>query len=964
MALARHERVHTARQPPSWVAATSIAFEVTSQQTRQSPAIDTDPFQVLGSALRPLVDAATKRVHRIETAASIDLAAVCEQFAERLTHTLGQLAARTLVTELHIARDAGRLTADSGRDRFAQFIEQTAGDLGGLVSAYPVLGRVLGTACQNAVAAQQELLERFDADRNSIIATLLDGVAPGPLISAQRQVGDAHHNGRSVSILRFGNGATVVYKPRCQRMQQFFGELVEWLNRKVSDLDLRAPSTLCRPGYGWVEFVEHLPCREVAEVAAFYRRQGALLALLYAVNGTDIHHENLIASVDQPVLVDAETLFHLTSTVPSMVGPDPAMRAFGDSVCRSSLLPQLLIGENGALDLSGLGGDDGAVFPTTRVGWAAVGTDQMRLVRQPRTFRGAQNRPRLGDEVAEPADHHAALLAGFRAGYDAIAADCAELTSAHGLLAKCADFDIRLVIRPSALYATLLDESTHPDLLRDGLDRERVFDVLRTGGLDDGVERGVLDHEISDLWAGDIPFFGTRPGTRDVYAASGLRLPELLATTGLLAACDKIRAMNELDRRFQEWLISASLAVRASAADHRTSEHLTGAVAPTRPTPERFLAHACSIGDDLVATALHDGRRANWLGLELVDGRHWLVQPLGAGLADGYLGVALFLAELGAVTGSDRYSALARKAITPIPALLDGMARDSRLSAAVGPGGLLGLGGVAYALSRIGVVLDDVDIRDLVPQLVDLLADMAANANTGQDVAAELAGAVTALCGVAAGTGLPAAKATAAAYADLLLAEAGPTLLPARSRGFMHGAAGVAHALLRFGGLVDDGRYASAGRGVLRTVLSGAQHDDADLGWCRGIAGVLAAHSALPDVALRTPGKLDDLVAALDQRPALRDSSLCHGELGIIDALSLLADTGHPGAETALHNCSARLLTVVNSHGVHCATPGRVPSPGLLTGLAGIGHGLLRIAFRTRTPSVLTMQPGDNTDFA
>ena len=39
----------------------------------------------------------------------------------------------------------------------------------------------------------------------------------------------------------------------------------------------------------------------------FYRRQGALLALLYALEATDFHAENLIASGEFPVLIDLET---------------------------------------------------------------------------------------------------------------------------------------------------------------------------------------------------------------------------------------------------------------------------------------------------------------------------------------------------------------------------------------------------------------------------------------------------------------------------------------------------------------------------------------------------------------------------------------------------------------------------------------------------------------------------------
>ena len=71
-------------------------------------------------------------------------------------------------------------------------------------------------------------------------------------------------------------------------------------------------ASVARADYGWQEFVSYRPCTELAEVEVFYQRQGALLALFNALDGTDIHHENVIAVVDQPLLIDVETLFHPT----------------------------------------------------------------------------------------------------------------------------------------------------------------------------------------------------------------------------------------------------------------------------------------------------------------------------------------------------------------------------------------------------------------------------------------------------------------------------------------------------------------------------------------------------------------------------------------------------------------------------------------------------------------------------
>ena len=51
---------------------------------------------------------------------------------------------------------------------------------------------------------------------------------------------------------------------------------------------------LDRSTHGWVEFVEHLPCRDHDEARRYYERAGMLLCLFYVLEGTDCHYENII----------------------------------------------------------------------------------------------------------------------------------------------------------------------------------------------------------------------------------------------------------------------------------------------------------------------------------------------------------------------------------------------------------------------------------------------------------------------------------------------------------------------------------------------------------------------------------------------------------------------------------------------------------------------------------------------
>ncbi|MFC0429644.1 type 2 lanthipeptide synthetase LanM family protein [Kutzneria buriramensis] len=916
---------------PGW--ADFVDSALTSPSGRRK-AFGDDWLGALAAGLRPLVEVAESAV------AGRAHADVTSGFVHQLGRCLARLAARTLVLQLNRARARGQLAGRTPAERFAEFARRP--DLDALFAEYPVLARLLAQTCQQAVAAHLELLERVAADRDAIVETLLGGVDPGELVRIEPTGGDAHQHGRSVALLTFADGRVVVYKPRPLDLHAHFNDMLDWLNGRITGLDLRKVALLRGDGYGWQEFVDAAACDEVSGLSRFYRRQGVLLALLYAVDGSDMHYENLIAAGDQPVLVDVETLFHPTMQVDTATGHDPAAQELVRSVFRTALLPQVMLGENGSMDVSGLGGDKG-VFPTDGVGWDGAGTDSMRLVRRPVAMRGGRNRPRLGEQEAEPRDYQAALLTGFQAGYDAIVEHRAEFVA---LLRTCAADELRFVARPTQLYATLLDESTHPDVLRDALDRDSVFDLLWTDSLDDPMRRRLVPHEIADLWAGDVPMFTCPVGSRDVFSATGVRLPNLLAVSGLDAVEAKIADMGEIDRHNQEWLIRASFATRPQPVRHQGVDVLPGHVATVVPDPQRLLAAACGIADELVGRAVPGAERTNWLGLELVDDKQWTVLPMGAGLANGYPGLALFLAQLAELTGAPRYGDLARRAIQPIPRLLDALGDDLALALAVGSGGFHGLGGICYALARLHRLLgDDAEVLGWLTTAVRLATALETEAgDESADLANGLAGGLAAMLAVHAETGLATAGTLAIRYADRLATGRHGTT---DATGFARGPGGAGWALLRLASVIGSDRHETAGDAFL--AADGDPTVVSDHGWCGGLSGTTLARIGRPDEGLARR------VDALAGHAPLRDLSLCHGELGAIEALTVLGRAGDERAAAAVGRRAGLVLGSLDQYGARCGTPNEVPTPGLLSGLAGIGYGLLRLGFTEQVPSVLLL---------
>lgn len=979
---------------PAWAATVEQALARTPPDP--PPPADGSWSAGFAAVLAPFTRTAADRVpwdcapHGAE--GTTDAEALRECFTEQVSRLLVRLARRTLVLELNVARERGQLSGDTPQARFRDFVRQTSArrGLSALVAEYPVLARLLAQACDQAAAAWAEVLERLAEDRAELVARIMAGVDPGRLVRMDTGAGDRHRGGRAVAVLTFDSGARVVYKPRPLTVHRHFNDAVSWFDSRLGGLGLRRLTVLARPHHGWVEYAAAAPCEDAADVDRFYRRLGALLALVHALGATDLHFENLIACADQPVLVDLETLFHPDLRRPA--GGDPAQAALAASVVRTALLPVFLVGEHGVLDVSGLGGDRDRPLPDEVTGWSEPGTDTMRLVRTVGTFRGADNRPRLRaeetDSTAAPTDaaahrtgpaadgtdaaadtaadrtdavlHVDALVAGFRAGYDVIVRHRGELTGPGGLLARFAEDVTRVVLRPTRWYTTLLDESTHPDLLRDARDRDRLLDDMcrdPAGGAP--ASSALVAAELAELWAGDVPLAAGAPGSTDltIGPADGRAVTDggLVAEAGLARAERRIAAMGDTDRFDQEWVIRATLATRRHAGGARAAGAPSGGPAATMPDAERLLAAACGVADRILARAQDDGRRVNWLCLEPLDDRIrtdriWAVQPQGAGLPHGYCGTALFLAQLADLTGTERYAAVARRALAPLPGLLAALAARPADLPDIGAG-FAGLGGIAYALQRLAGLLHDPEVARWAEAAVDLAA-AAAGVDPEPGVLDGDAGCLAAMLTVQQATGSATAGATARACADRLAARA-PRSLPAGGLGA--GAAGVGWALLRFAAAGGGPAYASAGLAALDAAAARCTAP-AGTGWCDELQGVALATADSPAAAgVPELARLLDRAVERAAAPTAGNHSLGAGAAGALDLLLVATRAGHadPGVS---HPPASALLAALDRFGPRCATPDSVSSPGLLTGLAGIGYELLRLGFGSRVPSVLLLR--------
>ncbi len=943
----------------------------------------------------PLIRAAQERLYR--TAEELKRTSPSSPFEPRvlisflwmaMEDRLDWMLSRSVVLELHVAKHRGALRGETPHERFLNFLKCLSPPSQALTffREYPVLARIILEALEIWEEAGHELLSRLCQDWEEILTTFSPNSDPGPLVGVKGG-GDVHCRGRSVHILTFASGFRLVYKPRPVGVHSCFGELLAWLNERGAP-GLRGAQVLEREGYGWLEFVSSRPCATREELARFYQRQGAFLALFYVLNATDLHRENLIAFGEYPIFVDLECLL-----TPDYGQLDPqthdslAHFEMENSVMRAMILPFFYGKKKDVIDPSGLGGDEGQVSVHEIPVWENPGTDEIRLVKMRKPVSRAHNRPTLEGEAVSPLDFREALEEGFASTYRLLLRHREELLAPDSPLSRGSEAEVRIVFRASQLYSFILVESYHPHLLRNSVDRERHLDRLWFG-IDRSklaqVSLPLLPIEREDLWRGDIPYFYCRPGSRDVWGSCGQHIPDLLRRSGLEMVEERLRGFGEEDLEKQLWFIRASLT--ALAIELQSVPPPESRARPFQKVEGRegILAAAGAISERLRNLALRSSRQAAWIGLAKTRSRGWWLRPLEADLYSGLPGVALYLAHSGEILGEPEHTTLAREALANLDHQLE------RQGEVITVGGFDGWGGLVYTWLHLGRLWRDEGLVqkaiDAVPKFEELI-----DQDDDMDIVRGCAGGIVPLLALQREAGCHRALELARRMGDRLVSSALPyeqTLywqtasFPVHPlTGFSHGNSGMAWALVELFKVTGDERYRqTAARALaferlffspqegnwmdLRSVhaklgdFDYTLYKEFNVAWCHGAGGIGLSRLRILSQMDRAEVLRDvEAAAAAVLRKGFGVSHcLCHGDLGnlelILEVSRLFGDDYWRGIA---EETTQRVLNSFEKRGCLCGVPYFVETPGLMDGLAGIGYGLLRLAEPARVPSVLML---------
>ena len=980
---------------PAWTETLSQALQKAAPSGEKlarpgyAPDAPPKPFQELlgffvDLACERLAERAGDRLHRLSESSRRSFE---RQLMSHLVETAGQTLLKEFVVFRHF-RTMGLffpgLNVGSTKHYDAFIRQYLETGMQKLFEDYPVLGRLLAIAVDDWVDSVSEFLAHLEADWQD----LCQRFAPQDLRQVsgiELGLSDRHQAGRSVIKVTFDEVLTLVYKPRDLGLEAAFNTLLDWLNLhpETEGLEqLRALAVLDRGTHGWMEAAEPQPCRDAEALKRYYRRAGMLLALVYLLNGTDLHRENLIASGDQPVLVDLEMLLASSVRGPERHDGNAALgKALQASVLISGLIPFFPLQPHGQ-EMSAL---TGRIYADqiSRKEWTGINTDEMAyapVISRPDPLPA--NLPHWDGEVRLPHLEEEALVEGFESMYRWLMTHAAELPL-EGFKGRLS----RHMLRNTNDYALVLAKAKEPAFLKEGAARSLQIDRLASrllferDGNRDAIQQ-LLRKEHLALEHMDVPRFVTRTDADALWVDTNHTVPGYFDKSGWEIVKERVASLSEPDMERQVTLIRGALRTSATVA----SEDFRADWAYSEPdrlaplTSEDFLAEAVRIGETLSRQALTAGNYATWYQAVYDQASERLVyRQAEADLHSGTTGIGLFLAALGKRTGDARFSALGGAAMrSPLE-----MAQ--RWKGPISLGAVSGFGSLLYAFTRAATLLDSEVWLDGSARVTRLITAEAIAQDRVYDVMAGSAGSILALLAYHRASGDDAALERASACGHHLLANRVDTGLGMRAWksiserplcGFSHGAAGMAYALLKLHATTGETAFRdAAGEAIAyeRAVFDAGEGNWPDLrvapsedpafmcSWCHGAPGIalgrLGSLSSHDDPPVRA--EIEAGLAATGAYPLNGADHLCCGNFGRADILleaSVRLDRPELLAKAHEHaSWAVRRARNLGGYYYSPALPPGVPYYGLFSGLAGVGYGLLRLADPASGPSLLVI---------
>ncbi len=309
---------------------------------------------------------------------------------------------------------------------------------------------------------------------------------------------------------------------------------------------------------------------------------------------------------------------------------------------------------------------------------------------------------------------------------------------------------VRFVFRATKVYTLLLDYLNHPDFMVDGINRSLEMEVLAKGLLVDISKKyifwDVLNDELAQLESNDIPYYFTNTSDISLQSNRGLLYDSAFQYSGESKIFSTLTELNPEIVEFQSKIILNSVSTDILDLYGKT-------FTPYDPNSKFCISDKDKIEKILVDifqritdSMIEVDSRITWVGyVSNVVSHTYGYKPVGLDIANGNMGVAIFLCALYAYTGDRKYIEKLDFIVAPIIDVLSQEWSRKEFLDRFGTGITTGIGSIIYGFLKIYEYSGDNKYLEHALSFVSIIKTTDIEKSIRQDVVSGNAGLLLAL---------------------------------------------------------------------------------------------------------------------------------------------------------------------------------------------------------------------------
>jgi len=331
--------------------------------------------------------------------------------------------------------------------------------------------------------------------------------------------GDSHNEGRFTVQIETNVGS-YFYKPRTSHFEKAFIGLA---SNYIKDYHFKILNFM---NFSICEKIDYLSPVHENEIKNFFYNQGIISGLLYYMNSSDNHYENLIVHKEKPYYIDLECFYREKKSKILSNIQNEFLENIDSSIFRTGIFPISI--SDTYMNISALTGRREKIV-NNHYSYNDYTMSNNKIISTPfEAYTSNQkNLVRNKNNIIEPHLYKKEIIAGFKkVSYDILKDKESFIIKIKDILKDSNDF-IRYIYRPTHIYDSTLKLLREP-YYRMSLDNAKVaIDNIKMD--DSNSNNEIYRYEVQELLNGDIPIFYSN--NYDMILGDGTVIPNYFIDT-------------------------------------------------------------------------------------------------------------------------------------------------------------------------------------------------------------------------------------------------------------------------------------------------------------------------------------------------------------------------------------------------------------------------------------------------